>query len=188
MEWQWPPCPILAGHLQRGLSFPSGTQRSPGPRASPVPTDSAGRLAQTWGSQDRAGHWGTGARLPAEQGPPTASSRSCSAASLRAGRAWALGTATTHEMEAGFLSSPAPDSSGLPSWPIRVGPDEESSVNSAHPAKQVSGCLSGGRNSSLSQALLWWVKLFRRRAWGHYTQVQVLPQGPVCPQLLHLPE
>lgn len=169
--------------------LPQRVQRSPGPRASPVPTDSAGRLAQTWGSQDRAGHWGTGARLPSRV-PLTASSRSCSAASMRAEQAWALGVATMQEMEAGFLSSPAPDSSGLPSWPIRVGPDEESSVNSAHPAKQVSGCLSGGRNSSLSQALLWWVKLFRRRAWGHYTQVQVLPQapGPVCPQFLHFPE
>lgn len=72
----------------------------------------------------------------AKQGPPD-SLIQVLLSSLHEGRV-GLGPRSSHNARDGrrfpFLS--CPDSSGLPSWPFRVGPDEESSVNSAHPANK----------------------------------------------------
>lgn len=145
---QWPPCPTLAGHLRRGLGFPSGLQRLWAPRPADSPP---GRLAQSRGFQDKAGHGERGAgcwTCP----PRTASSRSSSAASGRAGRSWALGEATTQGWK--LVSFPL-----LP--PSVCGPDEASSANSAHPARSQDKYLHGGRNSPYARLL--GGKLFRQR-------------------------
>lgn len=79
---QWPPCHTLAGHLRRGLGFPSGSQRL----WTPSPADSSpGRVAQSWGLWDKAGHWEQRAGCWTRP-PRTASSRSSSAASGGLGR------------------------------------------------------------------------------------------------------
>ena len=115
-----PPQPSLAGHPHRGLSSPWGLRpawclaHGPGSRLDP-----------SWGSWDKAGLWGPGARVPDSHLPlQMASSRSRSAASHEGWEVW--------WMEAGSLFSQAPTGGvgrgclqGLSLWRL----DEESRTN-----------------------------------------------------------
>lgn len=123
------PQPSLARHLHRSLGSPWGLREALGPEAAWCLPDGPGsRLAPSWGSQDKAGFWGSQAKLldrhrpPAD--PPPSSDSFILVLLIGLGEGWEVPW-----MAAGSLFSQAQTDWGCLQGPSLWCPDEESSRN-----------------------------------------------------------
>lgn len=134
--------PFWLDILKEASASPDGCRGALGPKPAQCPLTSwqagseLGLPGQGWAP-------GKGSQA-AEQAPPQTVWPGPAQRLSEARGAWALRAATTHADGSRFPFLSFPRELGPPSGLTSVGPDAESSVNSAHPAKSQDKCLSGG--------------------------------------------